>query len=225
MNSIVTRHDYILDLLEDLINQPHRSQAELLICSTKEEFVSQVFAELDQLHVQDQPGPAAPQEESNVGYEERTTLGPSHALLSRTLQILSASQHIRLIFCPTLTVVRGYLSGYMIGFANSPQPLGSLFILNLVALHYGTSAFTLQGLSQTLATAVSAARRASRALQLVECKDITDPSNLNRGSTLWQAEVQLLSAAIKIGQAGQNWGRRTISVEKIASRWFQTEDG
>ena len=99
-----------------------------------------------------------------------------------------------------------------------------MVILNLLAMHHGTSEFTLQGLSQTFAAAISAAHRTGRGLKLVECKDINDPSNPSRGPALWQAEVQLLSAAIKIGEAGQNWGRRTIAVVKIASRWFKLEN-
>ncbi|EXJ55747.1 hypothetical protein A1O7_08677 [Cladophialophora yegresii CBS 114405] len=215
MNAIWTKHDSTLQLLEDIIQQTpqsQQSQTDLIICSTKEEFLGQVLAELHQRLRQD-----------SDAQDEPVSPAPDHILLSRSLHVLSASQHINLIFCPTITVLRGYLSGFAHNLTDTPPTLGPIIVLNLLAMHHGTSEFTLQGLSQTLATAVSAAHRTRRALKLVECKDIRDPSNPSRGAALWQAEVQLLSAAIKIGAAGQHWGRRTISVMKIASRWFTVE--
>ncbi|KIW64310.1 hypothetical protein PV04_09254 [Phialophora macrospora] len=213
MNSIWTKHDYISELLEDTIQQSTQSQTDLIICSAKEDFVSQVLAEIHQHHLED-----------SDERDETVILASNHILLSRSLHVLRASQHINLIFCPTLTVLRGYLSGLVPNLTKCSPALGPVMIVNLLAMHHGTSEFTLQGLSQTFATAVSAARRTRRALKLVECKDITDLSNPHRGAALWQAEVQLLSAAIKIGEAGQNWGRRTISVMRIASRWFKVEE-
>ncbi|ETI21306.1 hypothetical protein G647_07652 [Cladophialophora carrionii CBS 160.54] len=215
MNAIWTKHDYILQLLEDTIQQTpqsQQSQIDLIICSAKEAFVSQVLAELHHHR-----------REANDAQDEPISPAPDHILLSRSLHVLSASQHVNLIFCPTITVLRGYLSGLVHTLTGSSPTLGPIIVLNLLAMHHGTSEFTLQGLSQTLATAVSATHRTGRALKLVECKDIRDPSDPHRGAALWRAEVQLLSAAIKIGEAGQNWGRRTISVMKVASRWFTVE--
>jgi hypothetical protein len=213
MNSIWTKYDYISELLEDTILQTPQSQIDLIVCSAKEDFVSQVLAELHQHHLED-------------GDDQDETVDPAsnHILLSRSLHVLSASQHINLIFCPTITVLRGYLSGFGHNLTKSSPALGPIVILNLLAMHHGTSEFTLQGLSQTFATAVSAAHRTGRALKLVECKDVSDPSNPHRGTALWHAEVQLLSAAIKLGDAGQSWGRRTISTMRIASRWFEVEE-
>jgi hypothetical protein len=215
MNSIITKHDYTVELLEDIINQTPLQPADLIICSSRDDFLQQLLAELEH---------HSAREESKATEDEETSHRPHHILLSNTLHVLSASQHVRLIFCPTLTTLRSYLSGYTAESTISFQALGRLIILNLLAQHHGTSEFTLQGLSQTFATAVSAAHRTRRPLKLVECKDIRDPTNLNRGSALWWAEVQLLSAAIKLGETGQNWGRRTISVERIASRWFRIEE-
>ena len=223
MNSVITKHVYILDLLEDIIQEGPEVQTELMICTSKGDFVNQVLAELHQYHVEQES--ASLSEEAGIDeQDESVSTIPDHNLLSRTLHILSASQNVKLVFFPTITVLRGYLSGFVPDPIATISSLGPIIMLNLLAMHHGTSEFTLQGLSQTFATIVSAAHRTGRALRLVECKDIHDPSNPNRGSALWQAEVQLLSAAIKIGEAGQNWGRRTIPVMKIASRWFNFEE-
>ncbi len=223
MNSIITKHVYILGLLEDIIQRHAEVQTELMICMTKEDFVNVLLAELHQYHFEYQ-SKTVPEEAGIDEQDESASPTPQHALLSKTLHTLSTSRNIKLVFFPTITVLRGYLSGYVTDQMVTTTSLGPIIILNLLAMHHGTSEFTLQGLSQTFATAVSAAHWTSRVLNLVECKDILDPSNPNRGPALWWAEVQLLSAAIKIGEAGQNWGRRTIQVMKIASRWFKVEE-
>ncbi|KIW33731.1 uncharacterized protein PV07_00557 [Cladophialophora immunda] len=224
MNSIIVKYNYELELLEDVLQEPSHVPTELVICSPRGDFLGQLVGQLDQLR--DRSGVQTPplQEEPDTHSEERLS-DPRSILLSRTLHVLSASQLVNLVFCPTIPVLRGYLSGYVSRtVAPSTQSMGPIIILNLLAMHHGTSEFTLQGLSQTLAAAVSAGHRTNRALKLVECKDINDPLNPDRGPRLWQAEVQLLSAAVKIGEPGQSWGRRTISAMRIASRWFRVEE-
>jgi hypothetical protein len=223
MNSIILKHDYIYDLLTELIKTSTARPTDLVICSDKETFLRQVLVEHDQRSnevcedVTIEPG-------DEPVSDPPTSSNANNLILSTTLQVLSTSRNTRLVFCPTLLGLRGYLSGCLPALAEPAQSRGPLIILNLLALHHETSEFTLQGLSHTFATAVSAAHRTRRALNLVECKDIEDPENPNRGSPLWHTEVQLLSAAIKIGQEGQKWGRRTISIAKIASRWFVMEE-
>lgn len=229
MNFIITRHDYILGLLGDIIQQSGPPCAtDLIVCSSREDFLAQVLAEVDLNVVHEKPQEASAQEEDSEDANATRTHDAGHLLLPRTLHTLSTSLHVRLIFCHRIDILRGYLAGYVprpVPTPSSPSPPSrQIVILNLLALHQGTSEFTLQGLSQTLATAVSAAHRTNSTLKLTECKDVSEDSNPDRGSRLWHAEVQLLSAAIKIGETGQNWGRRTISVLKIASRWFRVED-
>ncbi|OAP63040.1 hypothetical protein AYL99_02267 [Fonsecaea erecta] len=221
MNSIITTYDYELEVLEDVLKESTDTPADLVVCSSKGDFLDQLVAQLDQLPVQSERQTPPLQEEVNTQPEDGLP-EPRHILLSHTLHILATSQLVNLVFCPTIPVLRGYLSGYVS--STVAQPPGPIIILNLLAMHHGTSEFTLQGLSQTLATAVSAAHRTNHVLKLVECKDINDPANPNRGPGLWQAEVQLLSAAIKIGEPGQSWGRRTIPVMRIASRWFRVDE-
>ncbi|EXJ84443.1 hypothetical protein A1O3_05111 [Capronia epimyces CBS 606.96] len=227
MNFITTKYDYALDLLEDIVKADHPLPTDLVICSTREDFHDQLLTQLARHHDELRPSATSPaQDESNGEADDVSPTGRSHPLLAPTLQVLSASRFCSLRFCPTTTVLRGYLASYYLQtVSKSSAPTssfeGRVVILNLLALHHGTSEFTLQGLSQTLATAVSAAHGAKRQLELVECRDIHDPSNPSRGPALWQADVQLLSGAVKIGEGGASWGRRSISVMMIASRWFQ----
>ncbi|KIW87516.1 uncharacterized protein Z519_11839 [Cladophialophora bantiana CBS 173.52] len=223
MNSIILKYDYELELLEDILNQTCHIPTDLLVCSSKADLLEQLIVQLGRISIESETQTPLPQEEADAQFAEHSCK-PRHILLSKTLHALSASQLISLVFCPTIPLLRGYLSGY-VSRSTSPSTHspGRIIILNLLAMHHGTSEFTLQGLSQTLAAAVSAGHRTNRVLKLVECKDVNDPSNPNRGPSLWQTEVQLLSAAIKLGETGRSWGRRTISVMRIASRWFTVE--
>lgn len=230
MNFVTTKYDFVLDLLEDITKKDPPVPTDLIVCSAREEFLAEVVSQLDRHYAEQTVSRTDPEDESS---DQTAQVGSSlkrHVLSSASLWILNASQYCRLVFCPSITALRGYLSGCVSSSA-MPIPLtgprcsekGQLIILNLLRLHHGSSEFTLQGLSQTFATAVSAAHRTNRPLQLVECKDIGDPADPNRGPTLWHAEVPLLNGSIKIGEGGASWGRRTISTMKIASRWFRVQ--
>src|SRR6202012_1304465 len=136
MNSVAIRHDYVLELLEDITQQTPQTPTDLIICSSKEDFVSHLLAELHRYHLEHEPLITAPE----GGSDERdasTALGPNHILLSKTLHVLNASQYVKLIFCPTITVLRGHLSGYLPCMTNPSQPLGPIVILDLIAMHHG----------------------------------------------------------------------------------------
>ena len=230
MNYITTKYDYALALLEDIVRRERPTQTYLIICSTKEDFIGQIIPAL-QRHAA-VPTATTPQvfEEDDSQHGEIGGTRHIHGLLSPVLHILNASSLVNLNFCPTIPTLRGFLSSDVpkpgpASSSKSPSlPAHQIIILNLLQLHHGSSDFTLQGHSQTFATAASAAHRTNRCLKLVECKDINDPTNPNRGSALWHADVPLLSGSIKIGEGGASWGRRTISVLNVASRWFKEQD-
>jgi len=156
-------------------------------------------------------------------------LHASHvSILEPILRSLATSQKVKLVFCPTLAVLRGYLSAYNAHNITQRGCLSDaktqLIVLDLLALHHGTSEFSLQGLSRTLAAAVSAAYHSEADLKLVECKNIHDPTDPNRGPTLWDAEIALLNRSVKLGGEGSRWATRSVSVRKVASRWFAFEE-
>jgi hypothetical protein len=227
MNLVSTKHNFVLDLLDDIVKHNPPLQTDLIICSTREEFLAEVLAQLDRHRAEHESSTS----EQNVDEaDQKTSPTSSHILLSPSLYLLNASRYCRLVFCPATTVLRGYLSSYVPKPSEQGHPADvrssrndHIVIVNLLRLHHGSSEFTLQGLSQTFATAVSAAHRTNRSLKLVECKDIDNPSDPSKGPALWQAEVPLLSGSIKIGEGGASWGRRTVSATRIASRWFRFE--
>jgi hypothetical protein len=141
------------------------------------------------------------------------------------LDLLASSQSIKLAFCPSIPTLRAYLSVFQppsiaLSPTSAPPPPPCLFIVDLLALHHGTSEFTLQGLSRTLASAISAAFQTKSTLTLVEVKDTNDQTNPNRGPRLWDTHVPLLNASIKIRQEGVKWAGRSVPIRSFARRWF-----
>lgn len=65
--------------------------------------------------------------------------------------------------------------------------------------------------------------RMAGVMQIVECSDFLDPTDLQRGTRLWSAEVPLLNGSVKIGEAGQGWVSRTTNIKAFAGRWFQLQ--
>ncbi|RVX70756.1 hypothetical protein B0A52_05407 [Exophiala mesophila] len=221
MNTILLKHNNVLDLLQALVDAHSSTSIDLIICSSRTEFIAQIIAGL-------QKEPAVSQVEDDGhggGSETESPIKPTHPVLKPTLNRLYTSQNVKLIFCPTVSALRAYLSGYLVQLPR-PDPTSQrrTVIVNSLALHHGSSEFTVQGLSQTMATMVAAGARARRQVQLVECMDSQDSNTADHGPQLWNNEVPLLSSSLKIGEGGARWGLRTIPVARIASRWFEFKD-
>jgi hypothetical protein len=130
---------------------------------------------------------------------------------------------------------------------NNTNPL--LTILNLVAHHRATSSFSAQGLNRTFALAVEAAHATQAQLLMVECAPFGRPRNATTetlgdadcdfdfgfepdtaippppqppsAADLWDEEISILNVTTKsFGAGGRGWVGRTVTVRRIAERWF-----
>ncbi|RMD45114.1 hypothetical protein DV735_g118, partial [Chaetothyriales sp. CBS 134920] len=205
MPQVTVEFDWAIDLLGFLVRDTPHLPTTLVVCSSKQDFSTEL---LGQIRAQEKQATA-----------RATAL--SSSVLTPTLGLLAASQSVKIVYCPSLPVLRAYLAKYT---ASTDAYQHRLEVLDLIALHHGTSEFTLQGISRTLASLVSAACHSRADLRLVECCSVDDPANPFRGPRLWEAEVPLLSGSIKMGEEASRWGRRGISVRKIASRWFSFQE-
>ena len=213
MLATIARYGDRVELLSDLL-VPGPNQKLLIICSPKAVFLQHIIASLP-------PSDEATNSTEVQGGHPLSSLDTpgNHPLLIPTIAQLDASRSVQLAFCPTTSVLRAYLSTL------PPRAhKATIIILDLISLHHSTSEFSVQGLSRTLALAVSAAtsRRAQR-LRLVECADPADPTNPAAGYALWDAQVPLLSASVKIRGEGVNWASRSNSVRRVVTRWFRFE--
>jgi hypothetical protein len=223
MKAVITHFDFATHFLEHVVDRAARHTT-LIVCSTREDFLDQITPTI----LAAQPQEIPPSQES-LGHDEPISKPLPHRLLLPTLQLLARSRAIKLVYCPSIDTLRAYLSSYVAptvaeeSASATPSPKPLLAILDLVLLHHATSEFSVQGLMRTFASAVEAANRNAMDLALCECRDVHDPTNPNRGPRIWDADVQLLSGSVRLGSAGSNFVGRTVSVRRIAGRWFSFE--
>jgi hypothetical protein len=223
MKAVVTDFENATAFLQFLVDRPS-SHTTVIICSTRENFLSQITPTV----LAAQPQEIPPSQESLVE-DEPTSKPLPHRFLVPTLQLLARSRAIKLLYCPSIDTLRACLSSYVApdaaeesaGLSSSPKSL--LAILDLVLLHHATSEFSVQGLMRTFASAVEAANRNAMDLMLCECKDIHDPTNPNCGPRIWDTDVQLLSGSVRLGSGGSAFAGRMVSVRRIAGRWLSFE--
>jgi hypothetical protein len=222
MNRIVTDVHQSLQLLEHLTQHPSERPATLIVCSSRLAFFHQIAQQVQHQSQNATDAEAEPPVDAEQIDSESDHVPKAHPFERAALSLLAASRDIRLVYCPTIPLLRGYLASRCVDTYSPSTGIAHMIILDLLALHHGTSEFTLQGLGRTLATAVSAAHRAKCHLSLVECKDNSDPDNPDRGAVLWDRQVPLLSASVKIGLEGSRWAGRGIAIAHLASRWFRS---
>jgi hypothetical protein len=222
---VIRFEDSIADYISHLLGY-HAVTITLVVCSTRDRFLEQLWACV----CTSQPwAPQSDHFEQHNGSDP--PLGPvdqMHPLLNRSLGLISRSRRVKLVFCPTVDNIRAFLSilhvdKHGLEGTGESKHRGMLAILDLIALHHMTTEFSAQGLSRTLAIAVEAAANQGVNLMLTECMDAVDKT-LERGERLWHMHVPLLSDAVKIGDSRHTHPGRSVSVKRVAERWFRSED-
>ena len=140
------------------------------------------------------------------------------ALTSPNLHQLSLTKTVRVAFCPTASHLRAYLAVYTAVETDSTlkedrisPDVPIMGLLNPITLHRHTPAMSAQGIAQTIAVAVEAARRNGMKLIICECPEEDD--GVRR---VWEEQVPLLDGSIRLDGLGPG---RTISVGKVFARW------
>lgn len=208
-----TRTVAICGLVTDLLQQLLESSTgtELLICSTRTEFLVQLSAVIRSQRI-----------------DERSTL--RHDLLTKTIGLLANSSKVQLTFCPSLESLRAYLAVLPRTKRNSsgadlPGTQQTLVILDMIALHAATTEFSAQGLSRSMAAAVESAFCTGLDLVLCECTNAVDPTSARWGDRLWDTHVPLLNGSVQLRGEGGTWSGRGVSVKQVAQRWFEFDEG
>jgi hypothetical protein len=159
----------------------HAAPSNLIVCSSREAFLSQLQASVH--HSKDLDRAEA--EEAGLPPEAVARVASrDHELLVPTIHQLSSSRTIKVTFCATLAQLQAYLGVYgrtqffIPSDERKDDPAGAvptIALLNPLAIHKETSSFSAQGLSRTFASAVEAATRSNQKLVIVEC-----PSRVHR---------------------------------------------
>ncbi|KAK3943334.1 hypothetical protein QBC46DRAFT_377589 [Diplogelasinospora grovesii] len=177
----------------------------------------------------DEPEPA-PAPTSHLQPPDKTG-ARKHHLLSSPLYQVAVARHIRMVFIPTVTHLRAFLSVFSPEDSNVPlppplkpgakrkQPL--LLIYGLLDLHRDTSEWSAQGLSNTASLFVEAAKQSGFRPIITERKDHGTPGL----EALLAEKMPILSggSARKIAQPALE--ERAVDVRRVLGRWFRFEQG
>lgn len=152
------------------------------------------------------------------------------ALVAAPLYQRAVAKHIRVLFVPTVSHLRAYLSIFDPADAevgpppnHAPPDDGSriplLMLYGFLDVHRDTSEWNAQGLSCTASILVEAAGRAAFRPVVIEPRGDDGHPNLE---TLLAEAIPLLGRAAASKGA---WSGRTVEVRRILGRWFRFQDG
>ncbi|KAG8669012.1 hypothetical protein FPOAC2_08323 [Fusarium poae] len=157
---------------------------------------------------------------------EDSATEPSHVLLKSSLYQIAISRHIRIIFTPTVTHLRAYLSVFTPTNSLLPAPpnhasdsrTSLLLVYGLLALHRDASEWSAQGIGNSTALLVDAASRNGFKAAVVEPKGVGGHEDLEQ---LGEEMIPLLNGTAKRDDG--IWSGRTVSIKQVLNRWFKFE--
>jgi hypothetical protein len=237
------------DLVHYLLDSDSPSSV-LVVCASKTVFVEQLHATcLDSTNDNDndndqQITETEPNEPSNPQHHPLLKQPTLHQLAtSRKVKLVFCPELVHLrAYLSTLAIPASPPSKVRAAENNSPL----LTILNPISHHRSTSSFSAQGLNRTFALAVEAAHATRTQLLMVECPSFGRPRDVSTeafgdagydfdleteaalppqpppaAADLWDEEVSILNVTTKsFGAGGRGWVGRTVTVKRIAERWF-----
>ncbi|KAJ4387133.1 hypothetical protein N0V93_007722 [Gnomoniopsis smithogilvyi] len=206
----------------------------LLMCCSRAEFVSDLVSDVQK---------SRPHPVENKG-------SPSLAastLLSSPLYQVAIARHIRVVFIPTVSHLRAYLSVFSPADSKIPPPpndfpstderLPLLLVYGFLGLHRDTSEWSAQGISATAAGFVEAARKNRFKAVVVdpplgsdmgEDEAVGERASSTAECVMFEEEMPVLSASVvRVGVDFEDaaWTGRRVSVDRVLGRWFQYQQG
>lgn len=191
-----------------------------------------------------------PGDETTEAEPDGNKASEPHGLLRPpSLLRLASSRSVKLAFCPSLSHLRAYLANLAISTSHQIRGSDTtntdderanqslIAILNPIDIHRSTSSFSAQGLNRTFALAVEAAHATKSDLLMAECPSLRSsgieqndpemdyeddfPPPQPAPDNPWDEEVSILNVTTKsFGAGGRGWVGRTVSLRRIAERWF-----
>ncbi|KAI1426876.1 hypothetical protein F5Y12DRAFT_238177 [Xylaria sp. FL1777] len=223
------------ELLSCILNH-HVHPTTLIICSSQADFLASLVDDIrrqsrkstpnttDQQHLHE----GEPLHHQNPVEEDAEV--KKHALLSSPLYQVATSRHIRVVYVPTVTHLRAYLSVFSPEESRIPAPptitlkgdcQPHVILYGFLKLHRDTSEWSAQGLSNTTSTIVELAHRLSWKALLIE--PASDPRDTALEELLQEAVPILNGGARRLGPNFEEgaWTGRTVEVGRVLGRWFR----
>lgn len=166
-------------------------------------------------------------------------------LLQQSIQRVAIAKHIRVVFLPSVSHLRAWLTVFPPAdpktvepppataastFARKAETAPLLLLYGFLDLHRDTSEWSAQGLGSTAATLVEAARQAVLRAVIVEPRMDWD-ERVRDSDALLGEEMPILSGAERRAAArdqdegGGGWIGRTATVRRVLGRWFRFQEG
>ncbi|KAI1393989.1 uncharacterized protein F4822DRAFT_33063 [Hypoxylon trugodes] len=232
------------ELLTYILNH-HAHPTTLIICSSRLDFLT---ALADDVHQETVPAediiPAEQYTESGSPVDAQDThdviqeeiqIKQQHRLLSSPLYQVATSRHIRVIYIPTVTHLRAYLSVFSPDDSRIPQPPASfnppgnysprIILYGFLDIHRDTSEWSAQGLGNSAATLVELGHRLSWQTIIIEPQRHNSLSSFE--DILKEAVPFLSGGGRKLGPDPEEggWTGRTVEVGRVMRRWFRFQRG
>lgn len=166
-------------------------------------------------------------------------------LLQHSIHRVAIAKHIRVVFVPSVSHLRAWLTVFpppdpnivepppataANTFARKAEAAPLLLLYGFLDLHRDTSEWSAQGLSNTAAALVEAAHQAALRCVIVEPRIDWDVQ-VHDSETILGEELPMLSGAERRAAArdqddgGGGWIGRTVPVRRVLCRWFGFEEG
>ncbi|KAI0523648.1 hypothetical protein F5B22DRAFT_407585 [Xylaria bambusicola] len=152
-----------------------------------------------------------------------------HALLSSPLYQIAASRHIHVVYVPTVTHLRAYLSAFSPDESRVPAPPFTsegdgephIILYGLLNLHRDTSEWSAQGLINTTSALVGLAHRLSWRAFVIE--PLSDLEDIALEEMLQETLPILKGGARRLGPKFEEgaWSGRTVEIGRALGRWFR----
>ncbi|KAI0176122.1 hypothetical protein GGR52DRAFT_346430 [Hypoxylon sp. FL1284] len=209
----------------------------LIICATRADFIATLASDArSETARQSSPPEHGTETAGEHGDESDREARRYRSLVSASpLYQVATSRHIRVVYVPTVTHLRAYLSVFSPDESPVPAPPAGfrpprderprIILFGLLDMHRDTSEWSAQGLSNTLSAIVEVAHRLSWQAAVVE------PRNRNSSPALediLKEHVPFLSGGgrrpgLDLDEGG--WTGRTVEVGRVMKRWFRFERG
>lgn len=184
--------------------------------------------------------------------QEQQQPPPTHTVSLLTTPLLyriATARHIRMVFVPTVSHLRAYLSVFSCDATDpsdkiQPPPATTgvqrpsraqqpvLLVYGFLDLHRDTSEWSAQAISASAAALVEASRTSGLGAVIVEppSKQVSDGSDASQGAVedregMLMEQVPVLSASV-VRAGGDfddaaSWTGRKVTVSRVLGRWFR----
>lgn len=150
-----------------------------------------------------------------------------HALLrAPSLFQIAVSRHIRLVFTPTVTHFRAWMSTFSPNDSKIPAPPNHkpdsraplLIVYGLLELHRDASEWSAQGVGNSVAISVNSVANTAFELVILEPRGAGGHESFEQ---LLEEQLPLLNGASRKGDG--SWSGRTVTVQRTLGRWCAFE--